>query len=105
MSGKLRYAYLAGIAKPLVQLRLAFFGGTQRVIVLMPLCTWCQLRTTAAANWHQNWQVMTLLLVRWSPLLAAKAAPGGELPGVLTVSIPTDRVHPGWGQDLIAYVG
>jgi len=37
-------------------------------------------------------------------LLAAKAAPSRELPGVFTVAIPTNRVHPCGRQNLVANV-
>ncbi len=37
-------------------------------------------------------------------LLAAKAAPGRELPGVFTVAVPTNGVHPGGRQNLVANV-
>lgn len=55
---------------------------------------------------HSCWN--TTKLIRRGPvggLLAAESAPGGELPGVLAVAIPTDRVHPGWGQNVVPNVG
>ncbi len=37
-------------------------------------------------------------------LLAAKPAPSRELPGVFTVAVPTNGVHPGGRQNLVANV-